>query len=147
VVNGVPSGRYRLSEYRIDADSGNAYALRGKLDEGILQKAKLAGRAAAQDYLAKRWNEKELAQAQKLIQSGDMGAIMDQVRRLSPERKQEVEKALQAMREVRFAPVRKINEALQPRAGKVSEVVVDGTGTLQVNLPPYGVILLELEPL
>jgi hypothetical protein len=145
-VNGMPSGRYRLSEYRIDADSNNAYALRGKIDEGILQRSKQAGRAAVRDYLAKRWNEQEVAQAQKLIQSGDMGAITDRIRGLPPERKRDVENALQAMQDVRFAPVRKINEALQPRAA-VSEIVIDGTGTLPLQLPPYGVLLLELEAL
>jgi hypothetical protein len=148
VVNGIPSGRYRVSEYRIDANSGSsAYAMRGKIDENALQQSKQAGRAAARDYLAQRWSEKEVAQAQQLIQSGDMGAIMDRVRGLPPQRRQDVEKALQVMDEVRFGQARKINERLQPRPEKVSEVTIDGTGTLRLDLPPYGLVLLEFEPI
>lgn len=146
-VNGVPEGRYRLTEYRIDATSNNAYALRGKLDEGILQQAKLAARDAARNYLAQRWTDKEMAAAQKLIQSGDMGHIMDRVRHLSAERKRDVQAAMDIFRETRFAPIKKINEALQPRAQRVAEVMVDGSETLRLELPPYGVLLLELERL
>lgn len=147
VLSGVPRGRYRLTEYRVDAQSANAYALRGKIDERMLQQTKMAGRAAARDYLAQRWNEKEVAQAQKLIQSGDTGAIMDRVRELPPQRRRDVENALQVMDEVRFAAVKKINESLQPRAQRVSELVIDGSEPLRLELPPYGVLLIELEPL
>ena len=76
-----------------------------------------------------------------------MGAIMDRVRGLPPQRRQDVEKALQVMDEVRFGQARKINERLQPRPEKVSEMTIDGTGTLRLDLPPYGLVLLELEPI
>ena len=29
----------------------------------------------------------------------------------------------------------------------VSEMTIDGTGTLRLDLPPYGLVLLELEPI
>jgi len=146
-VNGLQSGRYRLSEYRIDATSNNPYALRERLDEGILQQAKLKGRAAAREYLAQRWSGPEMAEAERLIQSGNLGQIMDRVRNLSSERKQQAEAALALLRETQFAPVKKINEALQVRPQKTAEIAVDGSGSMRLELPPYGVLLLELERL
>lgn len=146
-VAGLSGGRYRVSEYRIDRNNANAYSQRGSVDERSLQQAKQSGRAAAREYLATRWSPPEMAQLQTYIDAGDLGRLMDRIRTLPPDKQRDAQTALSIMRESQSRFARDINARLHPRAQNVSEVSITGQAGLQVTVPPYGVVLLEVDRL
>ncbi len=141
-VQGLPAGRYRLREYRIDGKSANAYAQREAIERS-LQKAPQESRGAVKDYLSQRWSAAEMAQLSKLIAAG--GDVATRLRTLPPDQQRDAQAAFVMLQEAKHRQVQVINTALQPREQNVSEVSVQGNATWRTSLPPYGVMLLEAE--
>jgi hypothetical protein len=145
-VAGLPSGRYRLGAYRANNRSGNPYPLSKEAIQS-LRSAKEAGFAAARNYLAKRWSASEMARAESFIKRGAVG-LKERIQALPPARRREAKEAIALYRQVRYAPVKKINASVEPREENATEVTVKGGhATWHITVPPYGVVLLKAERL
>ena len=142
MVQGLPAGRYRLREYRVDGESANAYAQREAIERS-LQKAPEENRSAVKDYLSQRWSAAELAQLSKLIAGG--GDLATRLRALPPDRQRDAQAALAMLQEAKHRRAKEINAALQPREQNVKEISVQGSAIWRTSLPPFGVLLLEAE--
>lgn len=144
MLDGLPAGRYRLREYRIDDSSGNPLSRREDIEQALRQ-ASMEGRALARDYLAKRWNPADMAKLASIQKGG--GGLPALMRDLPPERQQELREAMALANEPPQRRAKAINAAAQPRAQELPESQVSGTLSWQAALPPYGVVLLEAERL
>ncbi|MBI5725473.1 MAG: hypothetical protein HZA50_16065 [Planctomycetes bacterium] len=158
------AGRYRLREYRVDSRNANAYGQREAIDQS-LQKAVKKGVSSARDYLAQRWSETEMAQLPGKKDAADNmayflalppsspaawapprpGNLTSYFVSLPPARQRDALAAMELLKEVKRDCIKEINASLKPREQNVSEATSDGSITWRGALPPYGVMLLEIE--
>jgi hypothetical protein len=139
-------GKIMYSQYLIDNNHSNSYAVKEKIDK-VIETAKNEAKQKAKEYLSKKWDNEEIGKLENLINLKVPQSEL--LKKLPKEKRIELLEAKKINREYLFGKIEEINKWPNVKLQKVEENTSEALSSFRktINLKPYAVTLIVLQKL
>ena len=133
----------KYSQYLIDANHSNNYAVRGNVD-GAVQRTRNEARQEWIKYLSKIWSKEEVDEVQSHREN--KVALRKLLKKLPKEKKKDLLEAQKVERDFLYRKIDEINEWPEVKLQKTEEDTIQPSSSFRriVSLKPYAVTLIVL---
>jgi hypothetical protein len=139
-------GKIMYSQYLIDNNHSNSYAVKEKIDK-VIETARNEAKQKAKEYLSKKWDNEEIGKLENLINLKVPQSEL--LKKLPKEKRIELLEAKKINRESLFGKIDEINKWPNVKLQKVEENTSEALSSFRktINLKPYAVTLIVLQKL